>query len=230
MQGADHGSREGSAGDLLTKILVQTRMTVVNDVEYVAELERASAILHPLRLRILERAREPASAATIAGQLDLPRQKVNYHVRALADARLLRKAGTHKKRNMVEQRYVATARAYVLAPELLGPLEAVAGHVEDALSAGRLIALASAMQSDLARVTRAAAADDKRVATMSMTAELRFRSPAERARFADALREAVTRVVAEHAGPMRDAGGGDAPGRPFRLTLGCYPMPKGSDR
>ncbi len=197
----------------------------MNDVEYIDDLDRASALMHPLRLDILDRARVPASAATIASALDQPRQKVNYHVRELARAKLLRKAGTRKKRNMVEQRYVATARSYVLAPGLLGPLQADAAAVQDTLSAAHLIALASRMQADLSAVTRAAAAEERRVATLSISTDLRFKSARQRAGFASALRDAIATVVAEHASPA-SAG----KGRPFRLTLGCYPIPKEGDQ
>ena len=104
----------------------------VPDLECVHDLQRAEALLHPLRMRILELAREPASATEMAGRLRMPRQRVNYHVRRLAERGLLRRAGRQRKRNMVEQRYVATARSFLLVPEVLGPLEADWRHVEDA--------------------------------------------------------------------------------------------------
>src|SRR5580658_7925426 len=91
-------------------------------LEFVCEAQRAGVLLHPLRLRILDQARRAASATEIAATLKLPRQKVNYHVRELARTRFLKKAGRQRKRNMIEQRYIATAKAYVLAPEIVGPL------------------------------------------------------------------------------------------------------------
>lgn len=91
-------------------------------VERICELSRARTLLDPLRMRILVQAREPLSASAIADRLGLPRQRVNYHVRKLAEQRLLIRAGRLRKRNMVEQRYIATARAYVIDHALLGPL------------------------------------------------------------------------------------------------------------
>src|SRR5271167_4166496 len=84
----------------------------------------AVAILHPLRRRILEALEQPDSAAGVARRLRLPRQRLNYHVRELARAGLLRRAGRRRKRNMVEQCYVASARGYALSPELLGRMGA----------------------------------------------------------------------------------------------------------
>ena len=78
--------------------------------------QRAGALLHPLRQRLLSLSREPASASELARRLGLPRQRVNYHVRKLEAAGFLRPAGRARKGNMIEQKYVATARAYVLSP------------------------------------------------------------------------------------------------------------------
>ena len=92
------------------------------DLAVIEDLSQAAVLLDPLRLRIMTAAREPVSAADIARSLRLPRQKVNYHVRQLARAKLLRRAGQARRRNLVEQRYVASAAAYVLSPALLGPM------------------------------------------------------------------------------------------------------------
>ena len=134
----------------------------------------AAAILHPLRRRILESLAEPDSAAGLARRLRLPRQRLNYHVRELARAGLLRRAGRRRKRNMVEQCYVATARGYALSPELLGRMGADPRRVEDTLSAAYLLALASQLQSELGRASREAAAQGKRLTTLSVNSEFRF--------------------------------------------------------
>jgi DNA-binding transcriptional ArsR family regulator len=186
-------------------------------LECVGEPRRAAAILDPLRLRILRLAQAPASATEMARLLRLPRQKVNYHVRQLARARYLRRAGQRRKRNMIEQRFVATARGYVLSPAILGPVAADPGAVADKLSAGYLMALSAQLQADLGRVLEDAAAQRRRVATLSLSSELRFSSAQQRAAFATALTRAVVEVAARHS---------SAQGRPFRLLLGCYPLPR----
>ena len=201
--------------------------TEIPDVEAITDGPRAAALVqHPLRPRILSLAREPASATQIAAVLGEARQKVNYHVRQLHRAGLLKPAGRRKKRNMIEQRYVATARAYVLAPQLVGPLAAQAAQVADALSASHLVALASQAQAELASVMEAAGAQGKRVATLSASAELRFESAEQRESFVQALRAALTRVVAAHSSPMTKRDGSAGAGRPYRLVVGCYPIPK----
>jgi DNA-binding transcriptional ArsR family regulator len=199
----------------------------IPDVETITEGPRAAVLVqHPLRPRILSLAREPASATQIAAALGEARQKVNYHVRQLHRAGLLKPAGRRKKRNMVEQRFVATARAYVLAPQLVGPLAAEAAQVADAMSAAYLVALASQAQAELATVMEAASAQRKRVATLSLSAELRFESAEQRENFARSLRSALTKAVAEHSSPMTRRDGSAGAGRPYRLVVGCYPIPK----
>jgi hypothetical protein len=202
-------------------------MTDLAPVAAVGDARQAAVLFaHPLRPRLVALAREPASASELAARLALPRQRVNYHVRQLARARFLKRAGQVRKRNLIEQRYVATARAYVLAPGVLGPLAADAGTAEDAFSAARLVALAGEVQSDVSHAVHAAAAKGQRLATLSMVADIRFESPAQREAFTAALQAALVDVVGRYALPASAAAG-----RPFRLVLGCYPArPPRKDR
>ena len=204
-------------------------MASSTQVAFIENPAGAAALLDPLRRRILEALREPDSAAGLARRMRLPRQKVNYHVHELARAHLVERAGQRRKRNMIERRYVATARAYVLSPGLLGRLGADAQRIEDRFSAAYLQALAAQMQTELGRAGKEAAAQAKRLATLSLSSELRFESAAQRAAFARALHEAVTGVIGRHASPARLPGGRPGPGRPYRLILGCYPIPPHAD-
>lgn len=199
--------------------------------ESVAEVRRAAALLDPLRLRVLEALREPDSAAGLARRLRLPRQKVNYHVRELARARFLERAGQRRRRNMTERLYRATAQGYSLSPELLGRLGLPREKAEDAFSAAALFGLMALGQAELSRASREAAARNKRLATLSVQSEVRFESAEQRARFAEELQRAILEVVARHASPHTMADGSAGPGRPYRVIAGCYPIPpKDSDQ
>ena len=199
------------------------------DVAAVAEPKRVAALLgHPIRTRIVALARDPSSSTDLAAQLRLSRQRVNYHVRLLARSGFLNRAGQRRKRNLIEQQYVATARAYVLAPEVLGPL-ALQGHdAGDAFSATRLIALAADAQADVSHALEAARTRGQRLATLSLDADIRFESPAQRQAFTEALQAAITDVIAEHTAPTTTPEGSEGAGRPFRLLVGCYPK-RGKD-
>ena len=162
--------------------------------------------------------------------MNLPRQTVNYHVRELARAKLLTRAGRRRRRRLYEQCYVATARGYVLSPELLGKLAADPAQVADAFSASYLVGLASKMQTELGRVSGLAEKAGKRLATLSINTELRFISAEQRAKFTEELQRAIVNVVGRHSSPFRSTDGTPAEGRPFRLVLGCYPIPPASEK
>ena len=198
----------------------------MNPIETVSQPRHAATILnHPIRPRILAHAREPVSASELARRLGQPRQRINYHVRQLADAGLLQPAGQQRKRNMVEQQYVASARAYVLTPDVLGEAAPSVDAAHDDASAAHLVALCARAQSEVAQVMESAQAAGLRVRTMSMVSDVRFTSVEQRAAFTVELLNAVNEVVARHTAPFKNADGSVAPGRPFRLVLGCYPIP-----
>jgi DNA-binding transcriptional ArsR family regulator len=187
--------------------------------------QAAVLLYHPLRMRILEALLQPDSAAGLARRMKLPRQTVNYHVRELAKARLLARAGRRRRRRMYEQRYVATARGYVFSPELLGKLAADPALVADRFSAAYLLGLASKLHSELGRAVELSAKANKRLATLSINTELRFTSAEQRATFTEELQRAIVDVVGRRSSPYQKPDGSPAEGRPFRLVLGCYPIP-----
>lgn len=193
--------------------------------ELVDEGRRAGRLLrHPLRPRLLELLRTPGSAADVARRLGLPRQRVNYHVRELQRAGFLRRAGRKARRGLVEQRYVASAQAYVLTPEILGVLGHCPEAAQDTASVAYQMSLLARSQSELARTRREAEAQGKRLSTLSLTADVRFASPQQRQGFALALQQAIVDVVGRWSEPA--ATQGRPAGRPFRLLVACHPVPK----
>ena len=109
--------------------------------------------------------------------------------------------------------------------ERVGRLGADVDQFQDTFSAGHLLALTSRAQAEVALAARLASEQGKRLATMSVTAEFRFESAEQRAGFVEALRKALLDVVARHASPATKPDGSPAPGRPYRLVVGAYPIP-----
>jgi hypothetical protein len=199
-------------------------------VGVIREAPKAGVLLKPLRREILGHAREPISAAGIAAAMGRPRQVVNYHVRELARAGFLRRAGRARKRGLTEQRYVVSARAFVLAPEMLGAFDAAEPTAASADKAGAsyLLMLATRLQRELSESWRNAEATGTTLPLLSLDTEFGFASAADRARFAAALSKAITAVVAEHTTPAdQNCGPSTPPGASgrYRLVLGCYPTP-----
>src|SRR5262249_37713829 len=69
--------------NVLTKIFVGGHLQTMSGA---AKASTAAAALHPMRRRILAALAQPGSATTVGKLLELPRQKVNYHLRVLERA------------------------------------------------------------------------------------------------------------------------------------------------
>src|ERR1700724_64268 len=79
----------------------------------------AGVSLDPVRARLLGELAQPGSASTLAAQLGLPRQKVNYHLRALERHGLVELVEERRKGNVTERVMRATAASYVISPSAL---------------------------------------------------------------------------------------------------------------
>ena len=182
-------------------------------VEVLDAAETAAVVLDPARLRILTALRDPDSSAGVARSLGLPRQRVGHHVRALEAAGLLTCVGERKKRNCVERLLQASARAYVLAPRLLGELGLSADEVRDRFSSTYLLAAASRVIEEVSALRPRAEAAGKKLPTLTLQTEVRFASARSQNEFLDELLATFSDLVARHHRP--DATGG----RTFRISL-----------
>lgn len=190
------------------------------DVEVIEEPEAALVALEPVRSRLLAELAEPASAAGLAQRMGLPRQKVNYHLRALESRGLVQVAKERKWGGLTERMLIATAASYVVSPAAMGPVATDPERTADRLSAGYLIALAARIIREVSGLVRRSREAGKRLATLSMDTEIRFRSAQERAVFTQELTQAVTALAARY----HDASA--AGGRAHRLVIVAHPLPQ----
>jgi DNA-binding transcriptional ArsR family regulator len=189
------------------------------DVQVIDDPAAAAVALEPLRSRLLAELAEPASAAALATRVGIPRQKVNYHLRALEAHGLVREAETRRWGGLTERRMVASAASYVVSPGALGPAGADPRRRADRLSAGYLIALAARTVREVGALLRGAEEAGQHLATLSLDTEIRFRSPAERAAFTRELTQAVTSLAARYHDEHAPGG------RPHRLVVAAHPLP-----
>lgn len=187
----------------------------------VVDPRRATALMHPLRLRILHQAAKPTSATQAAGRLGLTRQRVNHHFRHLIASGFLRPAGRRRKRNMVEKLYVASAGGYLLSPEILGPIRADWRGMAQPRSGAYLLALLANAQSDVAPGRGGKAAPPAE--TISLKTQFRLRGGPEREEFARALRDALAEVVTRYTRAAAPEEGTAESGRLHRMIVACYP-------
>jgi DNA-binding transcriptional ArsR family regulator len=191
----------------------------VLDLEIIDQPDAAAVMLDPIKARILAALATPGSAASLASQVGLTRQKVNYHLRALEQHRLVEPVDARQWGGITERRMVASAASYIVSPAALGPIAANPAASQDRFSASYLLALASRIVREVGQLWKGARARDKRLATLSIDATIRFASPDARAAFTRDLTAAVTTLVARY----HDA---DVPGgRPHRLIVASYPAP-----
>ena len=193
-------------------------------LEIIRGAEQASSVLSPIRARILEALAEPGSASTVARDLGLARQKANYHVRALESHGLIEHVEDRRRGNCTERVVRATARHYLIAPSVLGTLEARPEHSADRFSSAYLAAISARTVSEVAELRERAASVDKRVPTFSLETVVRFSSPQKQAAFGRDLANAVVGLIARYHD--NDAAGG----RWFRVALGAHPalQPEGA--
>ena len=141
------------------------------DVAVIDDPAAAAAALDPIKARILAELTEPASAATLAARVGLARQKVNYHLRALEDHKLVEPAEERRWGGLTERLMVATAASYVVSPAALGPIAADPARNNDRVSASYLIALAARMVREVSSLWTAARQRNKRLATLRSEAQ-----------------------------------------------------------
>ena len=178
---------------------------------------RARAALQPIRLRLLNLLGRPQSAPQLAQKLEMPRQRVLYHLRKLEAQRLVEAHEHGSVGRRIDRSYVRTATSYAIAPKTLGGVAIDSRTVADAFSSAYLSAVAGRALNDLAALGRAAAARGKRVPTLTLETVVRFATPADQRRFADELTAAFAALTAKYHHPH------DPQGRAFRVFACGYP-------
>ena len=197
------------------------------DVEVIADPAAAEASLDPVRARLLAELAEPGSAAGLAEKVGLPRQNVNYHLKALERHGLVELVDERRKGNVTERLLRATAASYVISPTALAALQPDPSRSPDRLSARWMIALASRLVRDVGELLVGAAKARKRLATFAMDGEVRFASARDRAAFAEELAAAVTSLIGKYHDESADGG------RSHRVIVAVHPSVKnesGTDR
>ena len=189
------------------------------DVAVIEEPGAAAVALDPKRARLLSEMAEPVSAAALAARVGLPRQRVNYHLRALEKHGLVQAAGERKWGGLTERRLVATARSYLISPAALGPLACDPGRTRDRLSASYLIALAARIVREVSHFARRSRETGKRLATFSLDTEIRFQSLEARARFSGELVVAISELARRYHDESAPGG------RRHRLVVVAHPAP-----
>ncbi len=190
-------------------------------VEDLADADRLQALAHPIRVQILDLLREPLSGAALARRIGEPRQKVNYHLKELERAELVRRVGERRSGNFVESLYRAIARTFVISPRVAwgSPLRAKAFGAQ--LSLRTLVTLGERLQRDAAVLLDRAAFDGEEISSASVVGEVHFASGDERAAFMKEYLAAIEPLLKRY---------GSKKGMPYRALIAVYPKPERGEK
>jgi DNA-binding transcriptional ArsR family regulator len=183
----------------------------------ITEPAAVEALAHPIRRRVLEALRSPDSAAAVARAIGLPRQKVNYHLKELARAKLVQAAGERRKGQFIEKLYEAVAGTFVVSPQLAWDDEKRQGALRDQISLRRLVGLGAQLQQDASGLLDRAAFDGEEIPSASVEAAVRFADEQARRGFMEEYLEALGPLLTKY---------GARRGREFRVSLAVYPDPE----
>jgi DNA-binding transcriptional ArsR family regulator len=192
------------------------------EVAVIEDPAAAEVSLDPIRTRLLAELAEPASATMLAARVGLPRQKVNYHLKALEKHGLVELVEERRKGNVNERLMRATATSYVISPSALAAVQPDPARSPDQLSARWLLALAARLVRDVGELITGAAKARKRVATFALDGEVRFASAADRAAFAEELASAVAALISKYHDASAERG------RHHRVIVAVHPSTRPS--
>src|SRR5262245_17095450 len=192
----------------------------VPSVHVVRDLEALQVLSNPRRVRILAALREPASAAAVARSLDEPRQRVNYHLKELERAGLVERVDEQRVGNFVETRFRASARSFVVAPEVVWADPRRVETLREQHALEDLVRAGGRLQQDAVALLDAAAFDGAQIASACVDVEVSFADAANRSEFLRRYLDAVKDLCERH---------GARTGAPYRSLLAVYPRPDSTE-
>jgi DNA-binding transcriptional ArsR family regulator len=191
-------------------------MTFMESIASVADLATLQTLAHPTRLRILASLREPSSAAAVARELGQPRQRVNYHVKELERAGLIRLVGERRSGNLTENLYQAVAATFVVSPRVAWVDARRTGALVEQVALENLVAVGERLQRSAALLLDRAAFEGEQIASAAVEADVRLADETQRAAFLSEYVAAVGPLLKKY---------GVAGGQPYRVVLAVHPDP-----
>jgi len=191
---------------------------VAQPVHVVDDLEALQVLGHPLRVRILERLREPGSAATVAREVGETRQKVNYHLKELERVGLVAPIGERRAGNFIETLYEAAGRSFLVAPSVAWSDRRRVDALRQQHSLENLVMVGAQLQRDAISLLDRAAFDGEAIASAAVEADVHFADERDRGEFLEEYLATVQKLCDRYG--ARD-------GLPYRIVLAAHPSSDG---
>jgi hypothetical protein len=122
-----------------------------------------------------------------------------------------------KRGNCTERVVRASATSYLIGPAALGALGQDPEQRRDRASAAYLVSAAANVVGEVGALSERARAEGKRLATLTLESEIRFRRAEDRAAFVEDLANALARLTARYHDPKGP--------RAFRFLVAGWPGP-----
>ena len=164
-------------------------------VEIISNTDAAAALLKPPRPALLAALQEADSAAGLAKRLEMPRQRLNHHLRELERVGLLELVEERRRGNFTERVLRATARRYLMAPEILEELGSFAPQDLNEFRSWTSLAASSAQTLSHLVALRKGIPDPP---TLTVPSRLRFSSEEALNAFTLELTEELGRLVRKY--------------------------------
>ena len=180
--------------------------------------EQAMVLLNPLRADIAARLATPASAAEVARAIGEAPQRINYHLKALEKAGLVRRVGTRQVRNLVEVLYQAVAKTFILSDQL-GMKPETVRRLKDQGSLSHLVQTAERIKQD-ALLLMEHSDEGQDIPSASLQFQVTLRDAQERHAFVEEYAALVRQLTAKYRKPVNEA----EPADPYQVVLAVYPQ------
>lgn len=199
----------------------------MQDVLYIETVDQAAALLHPVRIDLLQRMDVPRTCPDLADEFHTTPQKIYYHIKALEKAGLVTRVQERKVRGVMEGYYQARAKSYWLAPSLVGQVGSQQA-ARDQTSLRFLLGLAEEVQKDIGRLGQQSEVGAN-VPSLGLSAQIYLPDSSRRADFLQDV-QTLFQDLARKYGLPPDELGGDLVGKMFRLIMACYPAVEMDDK
>lgn len=190
------------------------------DLEVIEDPRAAAAALDPMRQRLLGELHSPASASMLANRLEIPRQKITYHLNQMSELGLVTEVELRRRGIMTERLMQATAASYVISPKSIAVLTPAPEALTGEFSATWLLALAARTIREVGSLLLGARKAGKTFGTFSIDADLVFANAEDRACFSRDLGLAVAELGAKYHDRNSTSG------RAHRLVVALHPTLK----
>src|SRR5262245_28991966 len=138
---------------IIRNICILPRITHMQEVLYIEDVDQAAALLKPQRIEMLKHMDHPRTCLELSKIFGETPQKINYHIKALQNAGLVEQVGERRVRGTVEGSYQARARSYWLASDLIGQIGGAA-LAQDQASLRHLLSLTEEMRGDIGHLAQ----------------------------------------------------------------------------